>query len=107
MIETMTLHQASKYLRDKGLSLCSDTLADGLEQACTPSACVHPHRPRRVFQILKEAGCVDRGAGGVNMDGYTLTFVIIGAATVSYWLMRLVDKLDGSNTNGGKDDVFV
>lgn len=32
MIETMTLHQASKYLRDKGLSLCSDTLADGLEQ---------------------------------------------------------------------------
>ncbi len=45
MIETMTLHQASKYLRDKGLSLCSDTLADGLEQACTPSACVHPHRP--------------------------------------------------------------
>lgn len=28
------------------------------------------------------------------MDGYTLTLVIIGAATVSYWLMRLVDKLD-------------
>lgn len=29
------------------------------------------------------------------MDGYTLTLVIIGAAKVSYWLMRLVDKLDG------------
>lgn len=29
------------------------------------------------------------------MDGYTLTLVIIGSATVSYWLMRLVDKLDG------------
>jgi hypothetical protein len=29
------------------------------------------------------------------MDGYTLTLVIIGAATVSYWLMGLVDKLDG------------
>ena len=29
------------------------------------------------------------------MDGYTLTLVIIGAATGSYWLMRLVDKLDG------------
>jgi hypothetical protein len=29
------------------------------------------------------------------MDGYTLALVIIGAATVSYWLMRLVDKLDG------------
>lgn len=29
------------------------------------------------------------------MDGYTLTLVIIGAATVSYWFMRLVDKLDG------------
>lgn len=29
------------------------------------------------------------------MDGYTLTLVIIGAATASYWLMRLVDKLDG------------
>lgn len=36
MIETMTLHQASKYLRDKGLSLCSDTLADGLEQGVYP-----------------------------------------------------------------------
>lgn len=24
MIETMTLHQASKYLRDKGLSLCRE-----------------------------------------------------------------------------------
>ncbi len=33
--------------------------------------------------------------GGELMDGYTLTLVIIGAATVSYWLMRLVDKLDG------------
>lgn len=29
------------------------------------------------------------------MDGYTLALVIIGAATVSYWLMWLVDKLDG------------
>ncbi len=29
------------------------------------------------------------------MDGYTLTLVIIGAATVSYWFMRLVDKLNG------------
>ena len=28
------------------------------------------------------------------MDGYTLTLVIIGAATVSYWLVRLLDKLD-------------
>lgn len=28
------------------------------------------------------------------MDGYTLTLVIIGAATVSHWFMRLVDKLD-------------
>ena len=28
------------------------------------------------------------------MDGFTLTLVIIGAATLSYWLMRLVDKLD-------------
>ncbi len=28
------------------------------------------------------------------MDGYTLTLVIIGSATVSYWLMRLVDKLE-------------
>ena len=36
MIKTLTLHQASKYLRDKGLSLCSDTLADGLEQGVYP-----------------------------------------------------------------------
>lgn len=28
------------------------------------------------------------------MGGYTLTLVIIGAATASYWFMRLVDKLD-------------
>ena len=28
------------------------------------------------------------------MDGYTLTLAIIGAATVSYLFMRLVDKLD-------------
>ena len=28
------------------------------------------------------------------MDGYTLTLVIIGAATVSYCFVRLVDKLD-------------
>ena len=28
------------------------------------------------------------------MDGYTLTLVIIGATTVSYWFVRLVDKLD-------------
>lgn len=28
------------------------------------------------------------------MDGYTLTLVIIGAATVSHCFMRLVDKLD-------------
>ena len=28
------------------------------------------------------------------MDGYTLTLVIIGASTVSYWFVRLLDKLD-------------
>lgn len=28
------------------------------------------------------------------MDGYTLTLVIIGAATVSYWLMRLLGRLE-------------
>ena len=28
------------------------------------------------------------------MDTYTLTLVIIGATTVSYWFVRLVDKLD-------------
>ena len=28
------------------------------------------------------------------MGGYTLTLVIICAATVSHWFMRLVDKLD-------------
>lgn len=28
------------------------------------------------------------------MDGYTLTLVIIGAATASYWFVLLVDKLD-------------
>lgn len=28
------------------------------------------------------------------MDGYTVTLVIIGVATVSYWFVRLLDKLD-------------
>jgi hypothetical protein len=28
------------------------------------------------------------------MDGYTLTLVIIGAATVAWMLVKLVDKLD-------------
>lgn len=28
------------------------------------------------------------------MDGYTLTLVIIGAATVAWMFVRLVDKLD-------------
>lgn len=28
------------------------------------------------------------------MDTYTLTLVIIGAATASYWFVWLVDKLD-------------
>lgn len=28
------------------------------------------------------------------MDTYTLTLVIIGVSTVSYWFVRLVDKLD-------------
>lgn len=47
MIETMTLHQASKYLRDKGLSLCSDTLADGLEQGVYPfGVCIRTDRSR-------------------------------------------------------------
>lgn len=32
------------------------------------------------------------------MDGYTLTLVIIGVATVSYWFVRLVgDLVSGSN----------
>ena len=95
MIETMTLYQASKYLRDKGLSLCSDTLADGLEHCVYPLWRVHPYRPQPcISDFQEEAGQVDCGAGGVNMDGYTLTLVIIGAATVSYWFVRLLDKLD-------------
>ena len=28
------------------------------------------------------------------MDGYTLTRVIIGAATVSYWFVRLLERLE-------------
>lgn len=53
MIETMTLHQASKYLRDKGLSLCSDTLADGIEQGVLPfGVCVRSEKSR-VFLIFR------------------------------------------------------
>ena len=32
-----------------------------------------------------------------NMDTTTLIFVIIGAFTVSRWLVRLVNYLDGGN----------
>ena len=32
-----------------------------------------------------------------NMDTTTLIFVIIGAFTVSSWLVRLVNYLDGGN----------
>lgn len=32
--------------------------------------------------------------GGELMDGYTLTLVIIGAATVAWMFVKLVDKLD-------------
>ena len=32
-----------------------------------------------------------------NMDTTTLIFVIIGAFTVSSWVMRLVDYLDGGS----------
>ena len=32
-----------------------------------------------------------------SMDTTTLIFVIIGAFTVSSWVMRLVDYLDGGN----------
>lgn len=28
------------------------------------------------------------------MDGYTLTLVIIGSATVSYWFVRLLERLE-------------
>ena len=54
MIETMTLNQASKYLRDKGLILCSDTMADGLEQGVYPvGGCSRTDRSR-VLQIFKK-----------------------------------------------------
>lgn len=54
MTETMTLHQASKYLRDKGLSLCSGALADGLGHGVYPfGVCIRTDRSR-VFQILKK-----------------------------------------------------
>ena len=52
MIETMTLNQASKYLRDKGLILCSDTLADGLEQGVYPFGLCVIGGQRRVFHIF-------------------------------------------------------
>ena len=54
MIETMTLNQASKYLRDKGLILSPDTLADGLENGVYPfGVCIRTDRSR-VFQIFKK-----------------------------------------------------
>lgn len=52
MIETMTLNQASKYLRDKGLILSPDTLADGLEQGVYPFGLCVIGGQRRVFHIF-------------------------------------------------------
>lgn len=31
------------------------------------------------------------------MDTYTLVLVCIGAATVTRWLLKLIDKLEGRN----------
>lgn len=54
MIETMTLNQASKYLRDMGLKMWPGTLADGLEQGVYPfGVCIRTDRSR-VFQIFKK-----------------------------------------------------
>lgn len=54
MIKTLTLNEAAKYLRSKGLSLCSDTLANGLEQGVYPfGMCIRNERSR-VFQIFKK-----------------------------------------------------
>lgn len=55
MIETMTLHQASKYLRDKGLSLCSDTLATAWSRACTPLACASVPTAAVYFRFSKRS----------------------------------------------------
>ena len=40
----------------------------------------------------------DRTLEEANMDTTTLILVIIGAFTVSSWVMRLVDYLDGGKT---------
>ena len=58
--------KASKYLRDKGLSLCSDTLADGLEQGVYPfGVCIRTDRSR-VFQIFKKK--LDAWISDVEVD---------------------------------------
>lgn len=52
-IETLTCNEAAKYLRERGLSICNNTLADGLEQGVYPfGVCINTGR-ERVFQIYK------------------------------------------------------
>lgn len=54
MIETMTLNEASKYLRDRGMKMWPGTLADGLEQGVYPfGVCIRTDHSR-VFQIFKK-----------------------------------------------------
>lgn len=54
MIETLTLAQAVDYLHDKGLSICKETLGNGLEQGAYPFGICIRNDGRRVFQIFKK-----------------------------------------------------
>ena len=52
-IVTMDLNECAAYLRDRGLRISNETLADGLEQGVYPFGVCLGGGKRRVFQIFK------------------------------------------------------
>ena len=50
-----------------------------------------------IHQMITEIKGSDLPQEEESMDTTTLIFVIIGAFTVSSWVMRLVDYLEGGN----------
>lgn len=52
MIKTMDLNTCAAYLRERGLSISNETLANGLEQGVYPFGVCVSGCGRRVFQIF-------------------------------------------------------
>ena len=92
-IRTMDLNECAAYLREHGLSISNESLAAGLEQRVYPfGVCI---RGGKLPNLYSPRGRVDRGTGGVSMDGYTMALAVIGAVALGVWFGRALDWLEG------------